>query len=369
MLARLVSPAAVLGVSLAVPTVYAEPRVSTDAKTGMQLYAESCAACHGNDGRGMGAATVGFETPLPDFTDCSFATREPDEDWLAVVHDGGPARAFDRIMPAYRDALSREEMQLVLDHLRTLCGDGAWPRGELNLPRPLVTEKAFPEDETVLTMTTDLEGAGTVTPRIVYERRIGARHQVEVAAPFVFAERTEGDWIGGVGDLSIAAKSAIFHSHRTGSIISVAAEIVVPTGDHDKGFGSGTTVFEPYVAVGQLLPAAFFLQFQAGVELPADRDRTDEGFWRIDVGRTFVQGLFGRSWSPMAEFLGTRELTSSESTQWSLAPQLQVSLSTRQHILVSAGVVLPLTDAQSRDAQLVTYVLWDWFDGGLLSGW
>lgn len=70
------------------------------------------------DGRGAPPGVVGFETPLPDCTDCSFSTVEPDADWLAVSHDGGPARAFDRRMPAFGDALSLDELHRALDHMR-----------------------------------------------------------------------------------------------------------------------------------------------------------------------------------------------------------------------------------------------------------
>ena len=68
-------------------------------KSGPDLYQSACAACHGPDGKGVPQTAVGFRTPVPDFTDCSFATPEPDADWLAVIHGGGPMRAFDRMMP------------------------------------------------------------------------------------------------------------------------------------------------------------------------------------------------------------------------------------------------------------------------------
>ena len=119
---------------------------STNQSEGRALYQSACAACHGTDGRGNTPSTVGFDTPIPDFTDCSFATPEPDADWLAVMHEGGPARAFDRRMPAFGEAVAAAQLQQILDYTRTFCTDPAWPRGELNLPRALVTEKAFPEN-------------------------------------------------------------------------------------------------------------------------------------------------------------------------------------------------------------------------------
>ena len=53
------------------------------------VFTAACAACHGDDGRGRGASELGFETPLPDFTDCDFAAREMNADWHTIVHRGG----------------------------------------------------------------------------------------------------------------------------------------------------------------------------------------------------------------------------------------------------------------------------------------
>jgi mono/diheme cytochrome c family protein len=344
---------------------------------GRRLYGTACASCHGVDGTGASRSRVGFSEPLPDFTDCSFATREPDGDWLAVTHQGGPVRGFARMMPAFGDALSMEELQAILGHVRSFCGDEAWPRGELNLPRPLVTEKAYPEDEAVITTTVSAEGRGSVTHELVYERRFGSRNQVEVSVPFGWRERVrEGavrdatDWTGGMGDLGIGVKRAVHHSLEEGRILSLGGEVVVPSGDEDDGFGAGTTIFEPFVSFGQILPSDAFLHGQGVLELPADTDRTgSEALWRIAVGKSFTAGRWGRTWSPMVEVLGSRELRTGGETRWDLVPQLQVTLNRRQHVMANAGVRIPLDETASRDAEVLIYVLWDWFDGGLFAGW
>ena len=92
---------------------WAQPdRQATEAiLDGAQVYESACATCHGSDGRGKEASQVGFDTPLPDFTDCDFAAREPSSDWLAIIHDGGPTRGFDRLMPAFGEALSNAEIE------------------------------------------------------------------------------------------------------------------------------------------------------------------------------------------------------------------------------------------------------------------
>lgn len=347
------------------------------SRIGKEIYHSACASCHGADGRGASKAHVGFDVPLPDFTDCNFATREPDSDWIAIARGGGPARAFSEIMPAFGDALSTDEIRLVTAHMRTFCGNKDWPRGDLNLPRPLVTEKAFPEDEAVYSFGMDAEGAGSVSNRIVYELRLGARNQFEVVIPFGWRERPdmhpddmEGKWLGGFGDVAVGAKRVLFHSMGTGTIFSATGEIVLPTGDRGKGFGKGTTVLEPFVSFGQILPSELFFQSQFGFELPTDTDRAvREGFWRFTLGRSFYRGGFGRLWAPMVELLGARELISGEPVQWDVVPQFQVTLSRRQHIRANFGVRFPLTDSGSRNTQVLFYLLWDWFDGGLLSGW
>jgi hypothetical protein len=313
---------------------------------------------------------VGFDVPLPDFTDCDFTTREPDADWLAIAHQGGPIRGFAQQMPAFGDALTEEELQEIVDYIRSLCASDAWPRGELNLPRPLVTEKAYPEDEAVVATSIDVENEGAVSSEIVYEQRFGARNQFEIAVPFVFREEASGGWTGGqLGDVALGVKRAFYHSLKSGTIFSLAGELILPTGDRETGFGSGTTILEPFASFGQLLPADGFLQLQGGAELPLDRGKaTEEAFFRSVLGKSFTQGRWGRTWSPMVELLGARELTSGAETQWDVVPQVQVTLDKRQHIMLNAGLRIPVDDPE-RDTQLMAYLLWDWFDGGLLEGW
>jgi hypothetical protein len=344
------------------------------ARTGQELYRAACAACHGADGRGAPASLVGFEEPLPDFTDCRFATREPDEDWAAVTHGGGPARGFARMMPAYRAALSLEEIEAILGHVRGFCRNPAWPRGELNLPRPLVTEKAYPEDEAVWSAAASAEGEGAFENELVYEQRLGARGQFEIKVPFGWEERPaeeeSGSWTGGIGDVAVGAKRALFHDLTRGAIFSAGGEVVLPTGDHDQGFGKGTVVFEPFLLYGQILGDAGFLHVQAALELPADRDRAEnEALLRLALGRSFTPRPFGRSWSPMVELVGAKELVSGEQALWDLVPQLQVTLSRRQHIMINAGARVPVSETEGRDTSVLFYLLWDWFDGGLFDGW
>jgi mono/diheme cytochrome c family protein len=344
--------------------------VDRSALNGQQLYQAACAACHGNDGRGQHIAVRGFEIEPPDFTDCSLTTPEADLDWLSVVHQGGPARAFDRMMPAFGGELTEGQIGLVIDHVRTFCAEQGWPRGDLNLPRPFVTEKAFPENEAVLTTTIVPSHERSFSNQFLYEHRVGRRGQYEVFVPFDVRQAAAGSWRAGVGDIGAAYKHVLFDSLSKGSILSAGGEFTLPTGSEPKRLGKGVAMIEAFGTFSQALPRDGFLHAHTGVEVPADAERAaKEGFWRLAVGRTFMQKRWGRSWSPMVEMLGARELDDGSEAEWDVLPQVQVSLSTRQHVLLNIGVRTPISQRRERRTSVLVYLLWDWFDGGFFSGW
>lgn len=336
-------------------------------ESGAELYAIGCAKCHGSDGRGVDPANVGFTAPLPDFTECRFASREARSDWITVTHEGGTARGFDSAMPAFGEAFDPKRIEAIVRFMKGFCTNASWPTGELNLPLPLATEKAFPEDEFLWTTFIDLEGQGAAATELVYERRIGARHQWEATVPFGLTSDGDG-WTGGLSDLGLGWKSAVYHTGTR--ILTTGAEVFFPTGDEEKGLGTGTVLVEPFLAFAQILPRDWFLQAQGGVELPLDTEKAErEVFLRTALGFSIASDRgFGRTWSPMIELIGSADFDFEE-TSWSVLPQVQVTLSRRQHVRVNLGVALPLNRRDDRATQLVFYGLWDWFDGGLTDGW
>jgi hypothetical protein len=339
--------------------------------SGEAIYRAGCAGCHGPNGEGSPDTTVGFDKPdtFPNFTECDSTTPELDVDWKATIREGGRGRGFSPIMPAFGDELTAAQIDAVIEHLRGFCRDRSWPRGELNLPRPLATEKAFPEDETVVTTAVGAHRPTDITNEIVYEHRYGARNQVEVSIPLLSVHDQTGSAAHGVGDMGVGFKRVLFASRD--AIVSAQGEVVLPTGNRDKGLGTGTTVFEAFAAYGQILPSHMFFQAQAGTEQPAATDKAARAvFGRAAVGRTFRQDRgVGRMWTPMFEMIADRELEDRARSDVDVMPQMQVTLNRRQHLRVSVGVQVPVTNAAGRATQVVFYFLWDWFDGGLLDGW
>ncbi len=362
--ASIVLPAIVLGASAA-------SLPAQEAPDGSRLYQDSCAACHGSDGRGRTASELGFETPIPDFTDCDFANREPDGDWGAITHQGGPVRGFDRMMPAFGEALTQTEIDAILLEVRSFCTNPDWPRGELNLPRALLTEKAYPEDEAVIEGGFTTAGNDSYSFNFLWEQRFGTRNQMEISLPIQRVDTGAADgWVTGAGDLAVGVKHVLKHSLENGSILSVGGEYILATGDEDRGLGKGSDVFESYLAYGKILPNSSFVQLQGIAEFPTDSAFNDELVFRAAAGRSLTFGSgFGRTWTPMIEVQGVWEDAPGSDTSWDVVPQFQVTLNTRQHVMAAAGLRVPVTDRSSRDVEFVFYLLWDWFDGGVLEGW
>ena len=344
-----------------------------DERTGKQIYETACLACHGSDGRGQPKAVLGFEPPssFPDFTNCATGSSENDYIWLAVVHMGGRVRAESHVMPAFADVLTDAEINRVVQYLHSLCSEPRWPRGNLNFPRAFITEKAFPENEVVYTMNSTPKEPGTVENRIDYEHRIGKRAQYEIGVPFVVQQQDpNGSWACGLGDVNAALKYAFFDSNRSGTIAAAGAEVTMPTGKETQGLGEGVAVYEAFGMFDQALPRDAFVQIHAGFERPSNHDiAPNSTYWRTAIGKTFKQHRWGRTWTPMIEVVTSKELGGDAPAQWDLVPQIQVSLSTFQHVLMDVGWQVPVNERDTRGNALHVYVLWDWFDGPLFSMW
>lgn len=348
---------------------YATP---PNAKNGEQIYKSGCIACHGANGSGAPEKSTEFKRPstFPDFTKCDQTTPEPNSAWKAVIVHGGRNRGFSQIMPAFGEALTDAEINDVIQYMRGFCTNKHWARGELNLPRALVTEKAFPESELVWTTAVNGTGAPGFTTDVIHEQRFGVKNQIEIDVPLNF-QNQDHTWQNGVGDVTFALKREVWSSLRTGSIFSVQGGVLAPIGSSKYGFGAGTTTFEPFAAYDQLFPTNTFLQFQAGADLHYDASKAPHSmFWRAAAGQTLSRDhRLGREWSPMVEFLADRDFDTGAKTNWDVLPQMQVTLSRRQHVRADIGVRTPMTNRAGRSPQVLFYLLWDWADGKLTEGW
>ena len=338
-------------------------------RTAEELYRTACATCHGPDGKGSPRSVVGFEAPLPDFSDCAFATGEPDPDWFAVVHEGGPVRALDRHMPAFGDALSPDDIRLAISHIRTFCTDPAWPQGDLNLPRAFFTEKAFPENEAVWTMAMTGRRERSLESELIYERRLGARNQIELVAPISRAP-------GRLGRLEprswrrrarLQADAPCQHAARDRSAPRGSRSSCRPATSRAASATATPCSSRSPCGARRCRGTAICSCTRASSCRPIPA-APREVFVRSAIGTTLAGDRgFGRAWSPQVEVLWARPERGP--SEWDVVPQLQVTLSKLQHVMLAAGVRVPITQRDERRPQALVYLLWDWFDGGFFEMW
>lgn len=332
-------------------------------RSGGELWDAACASCHGADGRG--AVESGVTVPLPDFTDCGFNTREPDSDWRAVVMDGGAVAGLSRQMPAFRGALSEADVARVLAYVRGLCGDDRWPRGELNFRRLLVLSKAFPENEAVLEQRTAVGPRDALVneTRVVLERRLGARGQVEVVVPALVRDEPGAEARAGVGDVAIGYKHVLLANLAARRILSASLELALPSGDAERGLGDGTVTFEPSLHAGQQL-GPLVLQGQVKGVAPVDASDADRGIrWR--VGASLPLEPTRRAWVPSVEWETFQNVTAGDATHL-VTPQIYKAIRRRGHVAVAAGVQVPVGGgARPFDYRVMAFLLWEYADGGL----
>jgi mono/diheme cytochrome c family protein len=347
-------------------------------ESGEQIFQATCAGCHAPDGKGQPQHVLGFEPPatFPDFTDCSGSSRESNTQWSAVIHQGGTARSFSTIMPSFgpkeNPLLSDDEIKKVIGYLRSFCTDDPkWPSGDFNVPRPMFTEKAFPEDELVDFNTVNLTSQRGYNNNLIIEKRLGAITNLEIRFRGNFAKQASGSWFGDVGDTSFEFKRSVVVNNKRGTLVGWGNEITLASGNPRLG-GNGVHRYEQFLTLTQLLPKrTYFLQQVGGeVSIFHRHQSPAEAYTRTMFGKTFLADKsMGRAFSVSNELIAIRKFGPRQAWTLDVVPQAQITVSKRQHMRLGVGVSIPAVNVQSRSTQLVFYWLWDTFDGGLFEGW
>jgi len=344
--------------------VLARVAAGTTELTGSELYEGACASCHGADGRGTPQGTA-ITVPLPDFTDCNFITREGNGNWSYLIAHGGKGLGLSPQMPAFADVLTDEQIHAVLDYIRSFCTDPRWPRGELNFRRPLITTKAFPEDELLLLpqFTKGRDGVRDWVTEVAFERRVGTRGEVEIALPFGIHDVTNGATTGGVGDLGLAYKHVLYADLPSLTIASASLDLVLPSGDYSRHLGDGTVSFEPSLLAGKEI-RNLVIQGQILGVAPLDDNRADRAVdYRFAL--SYPLSELKRAWVPTLELEVLQNVTAKQHNFF-LTPQIYKGITARGHVALAVGAQIPVAgDADPFDYRVLAFLLWEYTDGGL----
>ncbi|MBI4475583.1 MAG: cytochrome c [Acidobacteria bacterium] len=346
--------------ALALSTVISETLLAQRPAPGAEMFQAWCAQCHGSDGSGRVAEPTVKTTPM-DFTDCRTSTPEPDADWELVIARGGPAAGLSSEMPEFGEVLTPAEIAALVRHLRTFCKENGWPHGNLNFPRPLFTEKAFPENEIVILPAISHRAGERVRSRMraVFERRLGRRAHGEIGVPLESIDWPTGRIVG-VGDVTIAGKYVLHDDPVAGRIFSGGLEIGFPTGSTTWRFGEGTMVVEPYFAAGTAW-RDLYLQGQIAMEVAADPIEHEEGraelVYNLYLGRDLAR--VPNTWTVGVEFNGS---INRADRFLAVTPQLRKGLTRTGALAAAAGVRIPITDRQRQFVRWVGYLLWEYLE-------
>ena len=109
------------------------------AAAGKQIYMTTCAPCHGNTGRGDGAAAMALNPRPANYTTSAIA-RESDGALFWKLSEGRGA------MVGFKGAFSEEQRWQLISYIRTLQGVKAVtnPSGSDSKPAPLFGETPLP---------------------------------------------------------------------------------------------------------------------------------------------------------------------------------------------------------------------------------
>jgi mono/diheme cytochrome c family protein len=339
---------------------------------GRQIYETFCAKCHGIDGKGNIPEEIkqNWDVPPPDFTDGYFNTREPRKDWYAVIKYGGPVRGLSQTMPAFGDVFSDEQIYDVIEHIKSFVDQKKYPQGELNFIRAHYVTKAYVEQEALLIPTyTKFENGHNVSDTKVllyYANRFATRFQYEVKLPVQNLKSCVQNTTG-IGDLELGLKYAFYDNYKNLSILTAGFEFSLPTGSEAKGFGKGTVVIVPYIAGAKGIGEKIELQGSVKIEAPVNKSKGNpELIYAISSTLILPEGR--RGIFPGVELLGTKNLGSSEHTI-SLVPKIYIALTRRGHLAISIGREIPIYGGTPFKYRYIGFILWDYIDGSIFSGW
>jgi hypothetical protein len=297
-----------------------------------EMWGAWCARCHAEDGSGRVNEPTVTVVPM-DFTDCKVTSPEPDADWERAIAKGGPGVGLSPLMPGFEDSLTPDQITGFVSHIRGFCKETGWPSGNANFPRPIITEKAFPENEILILPAVSHDRQYEI--KGMYERRLGKRSMVEIGMPIQN---------GGAGDVDVAFKHAV-HAGRF-QVVSLGLETVFSR-------SRDTTVFEPFVTAGAML-RSWYVQGQFKVELPIDRAKASRALvYNAYLGRD--TGASPQTWTLGVELNG-------DNRQLSLTPQVRKGLTGTGAVAASLGAMVPLNQRDKRGVRWVGYLLWEYLE-------
>jgi mono/diheme cytochrome c family protein len=94
-----------------------------DVADGKKTFEMNCSSCHGMTGKGDGAAAAALKPKPRDLSDKKYMTKRSWEDLHKVISEGGANSGFSALMPAWKGALKKPQIDNVLAYVLSLSGN------------------------------------------------------------------------------------------------------------------------------------------------------------------------------------------------------------------------------------------------------
>jgi cytochrome c oxidase cbb3-type subunit III len=94
---------------------------AADAEQGKKLYGQYCASCHGQSGKGDGAAAAALNPKPRDHTNKEYMSKMSDDELFNVIKNGGASVGKSPLMPPWGASLKEDQIRDVMAYVRTLC--------------------------------------------------------------------------------------------------------------------------------------------------------------------------------------------------------------------------------------------------------
>lgn len=95
----------------------ASPALASDAA---QIYATTCASCHGPTAAGDGPAAASLQPKPADLTDPAFWASRDDAQIEKVIREGGPAVGKSPLMGAFGAGLTDQQLKDLVAYLKSM---------------------------------------------------------------------------------------------------------------------------------------------------------------------------------------------------------------------------------------------------------
>jgi len=92
-----------------------------DAAKGKEIFAKSCASCHGATAKGDGAAAAALNPKPKDLTDKAYMSKLDDTYMGNIIAKGGPAVGKSPLMPPFGSPLKDQDIRDVIAFIRSLA--------------------------------------------------------------------------------------------------------------------------------------------------------------------------------------------------------------------------------------------------------